>query len=153
MAQFKLSGEEKQLYDQSMQYFSTRRLMTWEQIADVRRMGMDVQSHTARHPFLTQISPERLTDELSRSRQTLMQRLGIDSNLICYPYGNCDDNVVAAAREAGYRVGFLSGRLNLTPDPLRIGRVPVSGAMGCREVSFRLSRAYEALWKLKNRRN
>jgi peptidoglycan/xylan/chitin deacetylase (PgdA/CDA1 family) len=151
MSRFNLSPEDKRLYDRSMEYFATCRLMTWDQVADVRRLGMDVHSHTASHPFLSQVPKERLTEELSKSRRTLKDRLGVDVDLVCYPYGDCDDAVAAAARDAGYRVGFVSGRLNSERDLFRVGRVPISGSMGTREVSFRLSRAYDAFWKLTRR--
>ncbi len=73
---------------------------------DVRRMiaaGWEVDSHTFSHPNLPGLGAEQLEREVAGSRKDLQKRLGVPVNFLCYPAGQFDDAVVAAAEKAGYR--------------------------------------------------
>jgi peptidoglycan/xylan/chitin deacetylase (PgdA/CDA1 family) len=49
-----------------------------------------------------------LTEDLTRSRKVLEDRLGIAVPAIAYPYGVSNLEVAAAARDAGFEIGFVS---------------------------------------------
>ena len=73
---------------------------------DVRRMiaaGWEVDSHTFSHPNLPGLAADQLEREVAGSRKDLQERLGVPVNFLCYPAGQFDDAVVAAAEKAGYR--------------------------------------------------
>lgn len=84
-------------------------LMTWEQVCELRRCGMDVQSHTRTHRPLHTLDRQALIAELAGSREVLAGRLGEAPIAIAYPVGQ---SIAALPRiprllaGAGYRLGF-----------------------------------------------
>ena len=82
------------------------RTMTWEELDSWKKQGLQIETHTFDHPFLTNCPPERLAKELSDSRSLLQETLQLPMNFLCYPYGFFDETVQTAAREAGYLGAF-----------------------------------------------
>jgi len=106
--------------------YTWRRLphLGWDAIARWHGRGLEFASHTASHARLTWLSDERAADELGRSRQTLLGRLGPDAGrAVAYPFGASDQRVERLARAAGYDVGFGGVRAN--GSALGLARVPV----------------------------
>jgi len=106
--------------------YTWRRLphLDWDAIERWRGRGLEFASHTASHARLTWLSDERVADELGRSRQTLVGRLGPDAGrAVAYPFGARDERIEGLARAAGYEVGF--GGVRATGSALALGRVPV----------------------------
>jgi peptidoglycan/xylan/chitin deacetylase (PgdA/CDA1 family) len=98
--------------------------LTWEQLAELRRDGrFDIQSHTYWHPNFKnerrRLGPEAFATfaatQLARPRTTIRQRLGIDPDMLAWPFGIYDDELIAMARAAGYRAGFTLDRRVVTP--------------------------------------
>ena len=67
---------------------------------------MEIGSHTASHPRLTQLGDAELHRELSESRERIADELGRPCRYLAYPYGDEDRRVRAAARHAGYEAAF-----------------------------------------------
>ena len=106
--------------------YTWRRLphLDWDAIERWRGRGLEFASHTASHARLTWLPDERIADELGRSRETLLARLGPDAGrAVAYPFGARDARIERLARAAGYDVGFAGVRAN--GSPLGLGRVPV----------------------------
>ncbi len=108
--------------------YAFRRLphLDWDTIERWRARGFEFQSHGARHERLTWLDDEAVRDDLDRSRQTLVRRLGPESGrAIAYPFGALNARVAELAGEAGYELGFGA----LTPGrgggSLGLPRVPV----------------------------
>src|SRR5215472_1798379 len=101
--------------------------ITWEQLADMRDNGVDIQAHTATHQDLREghtvmvIEPggkrskKKLTgadyekwvqNEVVGSKELLAQRLGIKVNCFAVPFGNYNEHVKELARNAGYEAMF-----------------------------------------------
>src|SRR5438445_10637847 len=101
--------------------------ITWEQLADMRDNGIDIEGHTATHQDLreghtvTVMEPggkrtkKKLTgaeyeqwiqNEVVGSKQLLEQRLGIKVNCFAVPYGNYNEHVKEIARNSGYEAMF-----------------------------------------------
>ena len=82
----------------------------WEQLAEMRDAGVDIQGHTASHHDLTKMPrtaafPDYgawLWNELNGSKQQLEQHLGIKVNALAVPYGRYNSQVREAAHRAGY---------------------------------------------------
>ena len=97
--------------------------MTWTQLDALRRSGFfDIQSHTYWHPnFKTekrQRSPSAyrafVTTQLVKSRAVLKDKLGVEADLIAWPFGIYDDELIGMAHEAGYTAGFTLERRTVT---------------------------------------
>lgn len=109
-----------------VQYTRDRlRHLSWGAAEEWRGRGFSFASHTATHARLTWLSETRALDELSRSRETLVKRLGPEAGrAVAYPFGASDARVRRLAREAGYTLGFGGVRGN-RHDPFDLPRVPV----------------------------
>lgn len=98
--------------------------MKWDQLATLRGTGLfDIQSHTYWHPnFKTErkrLSPDAfqsfLTMQFSKPRTVLKSRLGVDADMLAWPFGIYDDELIARAHEAGYVAAFTLDRRPVTP--------------------------------------
>jgi peptidoglycan/xylan/chitin deacetylase (PgdA/CDA1 family) len=79
--------------------------LDWEQIRSLGEAGWEIGSHTRTHPRLTGLDDDDLASELGDSRVELERRLGQPCRAISYPYGDVDERVISAARDAGYVAG------------------------------------------------
>lgn len=126
------------LWDQA-KGLRARKLLTLEQIREMRRYGVEFGSHSATHPLLTQLSDIQLRREVSDSRQKLEDLLGVEVACFAYPYGDVDDRVHAAVAEAGYQLAFTADPgTNLQSDPLLQRRAEVNDATGVADFLFKL---------------
>ena len=101
--------------------------ITWEQLADMRDNGVDIEAHTATHQDLREghtimvanpggkRSRTKLTgpqyeqwvrNEVVGCKELLEQRLGIKVNCFAVPFGNYNEHVKELARNAGYEAMF-----------------------------------------------
>jgi peptidoglycan/xylan/chitin deacetylase (PgdA/CDA1 family) len=83
-------------------YDKTKRLLDWDELAEVQRMGFGVASHTISHPRLTECDANRLEYELRGSLDQLKERLPKVVSLLSYPGGHFGRREMLAARAAGY---------------------------------------------------
>lgn len=102
--------------------------MNWEQIQEMSLSGLvSIQSHTATHRFLSELSEDELVQEMERSQTTLLKLTGIKPYVLCYPSG--DSN--SLAREVAsryYSFGLIMGPAGYVTgsDPYLVGRHYVS---------------------------
>lgn len=97
--------------------------MTWGQLDALRHTGLfDIQSHTYWHPnFKTErrrLSPTAYrtfaTIQFVKSRTVLHDKLGVEADLVAWPFGIYDDELIRMARDAGYIAGFSLDRRLVT---------------------------------------
>ncbi len=81
------------------------RVMTADELRALPQL-VEVGSHTLRHPHLRALDDARLQDELAGSRRELEQLTGRPVTLFAFPYGEHDERVDAACRDAGYERAF-----------------------------------------------
>lgn len=99
------------------------RHLGWNAIEAWKARGLDFASHTATHARLTWLDDARVTEELGRSRETLLGRLG-EGEAVAYPFGAVDERIARLAKGAGYALGF-DGVAGVEGDAWRLSRVPV----------------------------
>lgn len=108
--------------------------MTWDQAREMAANGIEFGSHTLTHPIMTRIPVEQAKHELVESKRLIEQELGKPVETFAYPNGGRADfnpEVIAAAREAGYKLAFtlMPGSnffRQLRADPYTIRRVFLS---------------------------
>jgi peptidoglycan/xylan/chitin deacetylase (PgdA/CDA1 family) len=123
-------------------HFGGGEAMTWEQLADMRDAGVDIQAHSATHQDLRKpydkvskkkLSPPEyeqwLQNEIVGSKQLLEQRLGIKVNCFAVPYGFHNDKIREVVRNAGYEALFtVYGQPITFNSPLEsLGRYLIEG--------------------------
>lgn len=116
-----------------------RNLLTWPQIREMQRYGIEFGSHTLTHPFLPDVSHEKLRCELVESKSRLEDALGVEVTSFAYPYGGVDRRVRSAVAEAGYKLAFttLPGP-NWWNDPLCQLRAEVNEHTSLLDFGFQL---------------
>ncbi len=75
----------------------------WDQVCELARLGHTIGSHGWSHAFLTGCSDSALEMELTRSKQTLEDKLGTAVDSISFPGGRWNSRVLRASSRAGYR--------------------------------------------------
>src|SRR5205814_466137 len=112
--------------------------LDWDTIGRWQAQGFHFASHTASHQRLTWLSDDQAAAELERSRETLLQRMGLEAaRAVAYPFGAWDARIERLANAAGYELGF--GAVHGNGSRLTLARLPVylwdagSLPMGLRE--------------------
>ena len=82
--------------------------LTWPMIAEMRRAGFTIGSHTRTHAWLAMESPERSAEELTGAKQELERRLGEPIEHFAYPGGQFTPATVSAVARAGYRFAYTA---------------------------------------------
>ncbi len=105
-------------------------LMNDEQVRAWHAAGMEVGAHSRTHPRLTGCTNAELQDEITGSKADLEALIGEPVTQFCYPYGDLDERVVAATRQAGYDAATTvqRGRARVGDDAMLLRRVLVSGS-------------------------
>lgn len=86
-------------------------VMTWDEVRALRKMGMDVGSHTRSHRALQTVPLDELASELSGAKEDLERELGEPISSISYPIGRSITSlgpIRQALQDAGYKVGFTN---------------------------------------------
>ena len=65
--------------------------MDWRQVAQLRRWGFVIGSHTETHINCAKGDAQAVDQEIVESRRTLRERIGLDDVIFAYPYGGRDD--------------------------------------------------------------
>jgi peptidoglycan/xylan/chitin deacetylase (PgdA/CDA1 family) len=102
------------------------RHLSWPQVAELARAGVEIGSHSLSHPILTRVSDAVLDEELVASRRALQQRTSLPILGLAYPVGVHDERVQRAAERAGYRYALSLDSPIWGGNRFRIGRVAVS---------------------------
>lgn len=82
------------------------RYLDWEEVNAMQSQGVTFGSHCISHRVLTELPEGEKREEIIDSRGLLGSRLGRDVDVIAYPNGNYDAQVLSLAKEAGFRLGF-----------------------------------------------
>jgi len=104
-------------------------LMTWDQVRELHKAGMDIESHSKTHRVLTTLPPDELKEELEGSKRVLEEKLDSTVRAIAYPVSISladHDDILVAVQKAGYDIGFSTssglGPLGPKTNPLDIQR-------------------------------
>lgn len=89
-------------------------MLSWSQIREVSKHGVEVGSHTISHPILANLSDENLKRELEKSKETIEEATGENVVSLAYPVGGFEtfnNAVIDAVKAAGYEfsVCYLDG--------------------------------------------
>ena len=109
-------------------------LMTWSEVRELQACGVRFGSHTVSHPELERLDDKQVSREVSQSRQTLEDKLGIPIKAFAYPYAFPEHNKAFTRRlggileSHGYEVGVSTviGRARSTDNPFFLPRLPIN---------------------------
>jgi peptidoglycan/xylan/chitin deacetylase (PgdA/CDA1 family) len=85
-------GKDNQWHGQPS-FIPNLKLLTWEQVDEMARFGIEFGSHTFNHPRLDQLPDSALYDEIVLPKLVLENRLSRPVTVFAYPYGRYTDPV------------------------------------------------------------
>ena len=100
---------------------------TWEQAREMEENGISIQSHTATHRSMTDLSDEELRTELVESKRKAEEELGHPVEYIAYPTGTYNLHIAEMVKEAGYKAAFTIkyGNVDEASNIYALERVPI----------------------------
>jgi len=115
--------------------------MTSKQLLEMEEYGVDIESHTANHENLKELSKDKQLATLTKSKKDLEKKLNKKVNFFAFPYGGYNDNAIAAVKEAGYTMAFSTdGRWSSKSDGiLQLHRVYISSLHDMEEFKNRVT--------------
>jgi peptidoglycan/xylan/chitin deacetylase (PgdA/CDA1 family) len=124
----------------------TSHALTWKQIKEMSEAGVDIESHSYSHPYLTRRRHAELDQraynvwlerELIDSKRMLEHATGKPVLFIAYPFGDYDHYLADSVGRAGYGAALTceAGKVRRGSNPLKMRRMVVEKKMDF--VSFR----------------
>lgn len=80
--------------------------MTWEQLKEMEKNGITVESHTYSHPKLEELPDDEIRNELINSKNMLEAELGHPIEFLAYPTGTYNLHIAGIAQDVGYKGAF-----------------------------------------------
>lgn len=105
--------------------FRTEKHLNADEIRTLAEMGVRFGSHGHSHCDLTELSPNRLREELATSKKILEDVSYSEVTSISYPFGRHNEAVIQAAAQTGYKYGFTMSFPDTHGNLLALGRYPV----------------------------
>lgn len=104
--------------------------LTWDQIVELDRAGIEIGSHTVSHPVLSSMEENEVRDELVLSKKLIEEKLGHEVVSLSYPVGGksaFNSMVERIAAESGYRFGlsYVSGMNADFSKPFSLKRIHI----------------------------
>jgi peptidoglycan/xylan/chitin deacetylase (PgdA/CDA1 family) len=114
--------------------FKSHECLTWPEVAELHRAGIEFGSHTAGHPELVRLDWRQIERELRDSRAVIASRLGSGVPAFAYPFAfpQADREFATGFREALRTAGYEScvtteiGIVAPGDNPLELRRLPAN---------------------------
>lgn len=112
----------------AIDYGNVDRYLDWAHIREMYDLGIDFGSHACSHRILTRLDEEEVSEELTRSKALLENRLETDIKTIAYPNGDYDSQLGNLTKIAGYTTGFGTefGSVTHKDDAFNLNRINVN---------------------------
>jgi len=114
-------------------------IMTWDQMRDMKKNGVQFSNHTATHDHLIQQRTDesagehiaRVRADIARAQQRLLEELGSAPMLFAYPYGEYNMQIARLVESMGFiAFGQHSGAMGPYSNPVTLPRFPVNEHYG-----------------------
>jgi peptidoglycan/xylan/chitin deacetylase (PgdA/CDA1 family) len=133
--------------------FNGAECLTWNEVRELRKTGVNFGSHTVTHPQLRNISTEQVREEIRQSKDTIEDNLGERIAAFAYPYAfpETDRAFIETLRrtlqESQYRCGVTTtiGRAKQSDNSLFMKRLPVNKHDDIRFFQAKLEGGYDWL--------
>ncbi len=83
-------------------------MMSWEEVQELRKQGVDFGAHTVNHPLLTYERDDTVRWELEASKQMIEEKLNTQVTAFAYPNGTWDSRIRTMVESAGYECALTT---------------------------------------------
>jgi peptidoglycan/xylan/chitin deacetylase (PgdA/CDA1 family) len=104
-------------------------LLSWEDVREMSRGGVDFGAHTVNHTILTRVPIERARDEIVESKTTLEKRLNKRVTAFSYPNGDFDASIAELVARNGFTCAVSTGArrlISLADDVYALDRINIA---------------------------
>jgi peptidoglycan/xylan/chitin deacetylase (PgdA/CDA1 family) len=112
--------------------------MTWAQLAEMQKAGMEIGSHSLDHTDLKGKTRALLNTQIAGAKVLIESRLGISVKSFCYPAGRYDARTIEVLRSTGYLAATteIQGTRQATESLFELRRIRVRGTYSANDLSF-----------------
>ena len=145
---FLVAGRETNEWDRDKSSEPEVRLLSKEEILEMKKHGIEFGSHTLTHPDLTKIPLEAAKKEIFESKKKIEEIVHDEVITFAYPYGKLNQKLKEIVKEAGYEFGIAtdSGSAVIDEDWYEIRRIILFPKTGKRSFKRKVSGHYN-FWK------
>jgi len=122
------------------------RLMTWNQVMDLREAGMEFGAMGGSHADLTALDAAAAKDEIERSHETIRSYVGVAPDYFSYPFGRFTPPLKEAVKNAGFK-GAVHTPAEKTGgmDRYSLRRIAMHGGLSDKALAFKISEKADTL--------
>ena len=104
------------------------RTLSWTEILEMNRNGVEIGSHTQTHQILTTVREDVARQEVVDSKLAIERALGKRCEVLAYPNGNWSPDTRNIVEDSGFKLAFTTepGLWTAACDPLCVPRVSIS---------------------------
>lgn len=136
--------------------FKNKECLSWSEVRELKRKGVNFGSHTVNHPELYRISKLAVMYELRKSKEIISNQIGESIDSFSYPYAfpEQDKEFIAymkgALKNCGYNYGVTTriGTALEKEDPLFFRRIPINSYDDQFFFKAKLEGAYDWIYKM-----
>jgi peptidoglycan/xylan/chitin deacetylase (PgdA/CDA1 family) len=134
--------------------FKEKECMTWGEIHELQKLGIQFGSHTVNHPELYELKKNKIEFELKKSKEKIDNTLGESIKAFSYPFAlpEQDKRFIKSLREilqkCGYKYGVTTriGTVLEIDNPLFLKRVPINSYDDLLLFKAKLEGAYDWIY-------
>jgi peptidoglycan/xylan/chitin deacetylase (PgdA/CDA1 family) len=82
--------------DSPLPSFQGRTMLSWKEIREMHRFGVNFGAHTLSHPDLTRLSSELVQEEVREGKAVIEDMLGAEVSWFAYPFGRYNQQTCRA---------------------------------------------------------
>ncbi|MBU1627767.1 polysaccharide deacetylase family protein [bacterium] len=130
------------------------KLLSWDQINEMHKYGIKFGSHACTHKDLTKISEAEAYDQLKFSKEILEEKLKTKINVLTYPYGSYNTDIIEIAKKAGYECACstIRGNRHTSKEKYTLKRVMIHHDTTIKRFQYYLTRLYDLEHTIKSKR-
>jgi peptidoglycan/xylan/chitin deacetylase (PgdA/CDA1 family) len=103
------------------------RFLTWNEVIEMSKNGVEFGSHSLTHPDLTKLEKEEIEKEIIDSKKIIEDKTGKEVKFFCYPYGFYNKEVIEIVEKAGYKGAVVNRKRNMKITKYTMPRVGIYG--------------------------
>ncbi len=121
---FLISAYCEKSWSGDLSSFEARPMLSWSEIKEMHRYGIEFGAHTSTHPDLTRIPIDQAEREMAESKMAIQDRLGAQVTSFAYPFGRLNATVREIAR-GQFRAACSTrlGKIEVADDPFSLKRI------------------------------
>lgn len=106
-----LDSLEEEVNKKPFLRYSDNRFMTWAEVREMTRDGMEIGSHSLTHSSLSKLPFGEAAQEIKKSKEVIEENIKKSCEHFAFPFGNrndCNQALISCVKEAGFRTCLLN---------------------------------------------